>query len=111
MKKLEANNIEVGSSFITLHPPPFLNVVLTSPFRPSQVSTQVSDPFPVKPQESQHLFSSLHSTGKVMLGGKKKQNKPRRKQCKKMIGKIPLRNDTKVLKIESRAEKESPSRD
>ena len=28
----------------------------------------------------------------------------------KMIGKIPLRNDTKVLKIES-AEKESPSRD
>ena len=27
----------------------------------------------------------------------------------KMIGKIPLRNDTKVLKIESRAEKESPS--
>ena len=29
----------------------------------------------------------------------------------KMIGKIPLRNHTKVLKIESRAEKESPSRD
>ena len=29
----------------------------------------------------------------------------------KMIGKIPLRNDTKVLKIESRAEKETPSRD
>ena len=29
----------------------------------------------------------------------------------KMIGKIPLRSDTKVLKTESRAEKESPSRD
>ena len=27
-----------GSNFITLHRPPFLNAVLTSPFRPSKVS-------------------------------------------------------------------------
>ena len=46
-----------------------------------------------------------------MLGGKKKQNKRKETMQAKMIGKIPLRNDKKVLKIESRAEKESPSRD
>ena len=47
-----------------------------------------------------------------MLGGKKKQKKTAKETMQaKMIGKIPLRNDTKVLKIESRAEKESPSRD
>ena len=101
-----------GSSFITLHRPPFLKAVLTSPFRPSQVST-LSDPFPFKPQESQHSFSSLQSPGKVIVGGKKKQNTQTAKETMqaKTIGKIPLRNDKKVLKIESRAEKEPPSRD
>ena len=57
MKKLEANNIEAGSSFIILHRPPFLNSVLTSPFRPSQVST-LSDPFPTLVFESSQHWKS-----------------------------------------------------
>ena len=110
MKKLEAKNIR-GSSFITLHRPPFLNAVLTSPFRPSQVST-LSDLFPFKPQESQHSCSgsSQHWKSYAGLEEKTKQTAKETMQAK-MIGKIPLRNDKKVLKIESRAEKESPSRD
>ena len=64
------------------------------------------DPFPFNPQESQHSFSSLHSTGKVMLGRNKKTKQTAKETMQaKMIGKIPLRNDTKVLKIESRREK------
>ena len=47
-----------------------------------------------------------------MLSGKKKTKQTAKETMQaKMIGKIPLRNDTKVLKIESRVEKESPSRD
>ena len=109
MKKLEAKITEVPVS--SLHRPPFLKAVLTSPFRRSKVST-LSDPFLFKPQDSQHSFSSLHSTGKLMPSGKKKTKQTAKETMQaKMIGKIPLRNDTKVLKIESRAEKESPSRD
>ena len=109
MKKLEANNIEAGSSFIILQRPPFLNSVLTSPFRPSQVST-LSDPFPFKPQDSQHSFSSQHWKSYAGWEEKTKQTAKETMQAK-MIGKVPQRNDTQVLKIESKAEKESPSRD
>ena len=40
-----------------------------------------------------------------MLGGKKKTKQTAKESMQaKMIGKIPLRNETKVLKIKSRAQ-------
>ena len=86
MKKLEANNLEVR---ITLHRPPFL--------RHSQVST-LSDPFPFKPQDPQHSFfeSSLHWKSDGGWEGKTKETAKETMQAR-MIGKIPLRNETKVL--------------
>ena len=96
MKKLEAKITEVPVSS------PY---IVRSPFRPSKVST-LSDPFPFKPQDSQHSFSSLHSTGKLMPSGKKKTKQTAKETMQaKMIGKIPLRNETKVKSEKQRGKR------
>ena len=66
-------------------------------FRHSQVST-LSDPFPFKPREPQHSFFESLLHWKSGAGWKEKTKETAKETMQaRMVGKIPLRNETKVL--------------